>query len=424
MTYQEAANFLSGLTETRIKPGLERITRVLKVLGHPESAYPQIVIGGTNGKGSTAAFACSILEAAGYRTGLYTSPHLRNFEERIRVGSRLLSSEEFASLVADIRDTGVDLSYFEFATAMALLHFSHSGIDMALLEVGLGGRWDATNAVDPLVSVVTGVAMDHGDWLGETLEQVALEKTQILRPGKPGILGKIPPEVREAVLGEARSIGARIRLLGEDFRLVPVGDKLVYTGSNWNIDGLDPGLKGPFQLNNAACALAAIESLEKSGFNIPTFGVRKGLAEVAWPGRFHVVRESPRLIVDSAHNPDAVGALVNALEGCEKPLVWFFSALEDKDIRGMAELMGNRGGTVFLVELDHPRAVGVDRLAETFSGTGLEYFRESSILSGLGNAVAKAGAGGTVVVAGSVYLAGSVLGLLDQYPDVHPGGPA
>ncbi len=424
MTYQEAANFLSGLTETRIKPGLERITRVLKVLGHPESAYPQIVIGGTNGKGSTAAFACSILEAAGYRTGLYTSPHLRNFEERIRVGGRLLSSEEFASLVADIRDTDVDLSYFEFATAMALLHFSRSGIDIALLEVGLGGRWDATNAVDPLVSVVTGVAMDHGDWLGETLEQVALEKTQILRPGKPGIFGKIPPEVKETVLGEARSIGARIRLLGEDYHLAPAGDKLVYTGSRWSIDGLEPGLKGPFQLSNAACALAAIESLEESGFHIPTFAVRKGLAEVAWPGRFHVVRESPRLIVDSAHNPDAVGALVNALEGCEKPLVWLFSALEDKDIRGMAELMGNRGGTVFLVELDHPRAASVDRLAETFSGTGLEYFRESSIFSGMENAVAKAGAGGTVVVAGSVYLAGSVLGFLDKYPDVHPEGPA
>lgn len=416
MTYLEAANFLSGLTETRINPGLERIKRVLTVLGHPESRYPHIVIGGTNGKGSTAAFAASVLEEAGYRAGLYTSPHLCRFEERIRVGNRILSESELASLVTEVKGAGVDLSYFEFATAMALLHFSRAVVDVALLEVGLGGRWDATNAVDPVVSVVTGVAMDHDDWLGETLEQVALEKTQILRPGRPGILGRIPSEVMGTVLGEAGSIGARTRLLNEDFRLSKVQDKWVYTGALWTIDGLEPGLKGPFQLENAACAIAALESLGESGFNIARGAVRKGLAEVRWPGRYHVVQESPRIVVDSAHNPDAVKALVNALEGLEGPLYWLFSALENKDARGMAEIIDGVGAVVCLVPLDHPRGASVKTLMEIFSGTGLEYFGEDSVSSGLKRIVSEAGTRGTVIVAGSVYLAGAVLEHLDVLP--------
>jgi len=421
MTYQEAANYLSGLTETRIKPGLERITRALKVLGSPNSEYPQIIIGGTNGKGSTAAFMGSVLDAAGYRAGLFTSPHLYRFEERIRVGNQFLPPEELSSLVAAIRKTGVDLSYFEFTTAMALLYFSRAGVDLALLEVGLGGRWDATNAVDPVLSVVTSVAMDHCDWLGDTLEQIALEKVQILRPGRPGILGRIPQEVKDVVVGEAGLIGAQIYLLDRDFHLGPLEGKLVYSGLNRSMEGFDLGLKGPFQLSNAACAVAALECLEKTGLNIPTNAVEKGLTEVKWPGRYHVVQESPRLIVDSAHNPDAVVALVNALEGTDGPFVWLFSALKDKDIRGMAELIGGAGGAVYLVELDHPRATSVVDLREIFKGTGLKIFGEDSVSSGLEKALSKAGRRGTVVVAGSVYLAGTVLGLLEEFGENHPG---
>jgi dihydrofolate synthase/folylpolyglutamate synthase len=409
MTYQEAVNYLSGLTETRIKPGLERITRALKVLGSPNSEYPQIIIGGTNGKGSTAAFMGSVLDAAGYRAGLFTSPHLYRFEERIRVGNQFLPPEELS------------LSYFEFTTAMALLYFSRAGVDLALLEVGLGGRWDATNAVDPVLSVVTSVAMDHCDWLGDTLEQVALEKVQILRPGRPGILGRIPQEVKEVVVGEAGLIGAQIYLLDRDFHLGPLEGKLVYSGLNRSMEGFDLGLKGPFQLSNAACAVAALESLEKTGFTIPTGAVSKGLTEVKWPGRYHVVQESPRLIVDSAHNPDAVVALINALEGTDGPLVWLFSALKDKDIRGMAELIDGAGGSVYLVELDHPRAASVVDLREIFKGTGLEIFGEDSVSSGLEKALSKAGRRGTLVVAGSVYLAGTVLGLLEEFGENHPG---
>ncbi len=424
MTYQEAANYLSGLTETRIKPGLERIIRALNILGNPNSEYPQIIIGGTNGKGSTAAFMGSVLDAAGYRAGLFTSPHLYRFEERIRVGNQLLPSEDLPYLVADIRKTGVDLSYFEFTTAMALLHFSRAGVDLALLEVGLGGRWDATNAVDPVLSIVTGVAMDHSDWLGDTLEQVALEKVQILRPGRPAILGRIPQEVKEVVFDEAALIGAQVYLLGRDFRLGPAGGKLVYSGLSRSMEGLDLGLKGFFQLSNAACAIAALESLEKTGINIPSDAVHKGLAEVRWPGRYHVVQESPRLIVDSAHNPDAVAALINALEGTGGPLVWLFSALKDKDTRGMAELIDGAGGAIYLVELDHPRAASVIDLREIFTGTGLKIFGEQSVSSGLERALSKAGRKGTVVVAGSVFLAGSVLGLLGESGEKHPGDMA
>ncbi len=424
MTYQEAANYLSGLTETRIKPGLERIIRALNILGNPNSEYPQIIIGGTNGKGSTAAFMGSVLDAAGYRAGLFTSPHLYRFEERIRVGNQLLPSEDLPYLVADIRKTGVDLSYFEFTTAMALLHFSRAGVDLALLEVGLGGRWDATNAVDPVLSIVTGVAMDHSDWLGDTLEQVALEKVQILRPGRPAILGRIPQEVKEVVFDEAALIGAQVYLLGRDFRLGPAGGKLVYSGLSRSMEGLDLGLKGLFQLSNAACAIAALESLEKTGINIPSDAVHKGLAEVRWPGRYHVVQESPRLIVDSAHNPDAIAALINALEGTGGPLVWLFSALKDKDTRGMAELIDGAGGAIYLVELDHPRAASVIDLREIFTGTGLKIFGEQSVSSGLERALSKAGRKGTVVVAGSVFLAGSVLGLLGESGEKHPGDMA
>jgi len=409
MTYELARSYLASLNESRIKPGLERITEALSALGSPHLKFPHILVGGTNGKGSVVSFMGAALSAAGHRVGLFTSPHLCRFEERIAVGDRAVSEDELPGLVQAVKGVGIELTYFEFATAMALLYFATQGVDLAILEVGLGGRWDATNAGDPVLSIITSIDLDHQGWLGHSLEEIALEKSGIMRKGKPVVVGPMDDSAGQVVLGQAEEMEARVLFFGREFRCGPdvTGGGMEFEGMKWNIRRLVPGMKGFFQFANAACALAGLEYLSATGFEVSEEEASRGIESAKWPGRFHQIEGHPAIIVDSAHNPAAVRKLVVSLDG-PKHLIWLFSALRDKDIAGMAREMKRAGNHFVLVPLDHARARTVPELADGLP-QGAVIHRAASVRQGVGMARQLAGETGCVVVAGSVVLAGEVL---------------
>ncbi|UCG38698.1 MAG: bifunctional folylpolyglutamate synthase/dihydrofolate synthase [bacterium] len=413
MTYELALAYLAGLNESRIRPGLERISAVLSRLGSPHLDYPHIIVGGTNGKGSVVALMGAVLDAAGYRAGRFTSPHLERFEERIVVAGREAAPAEVADLGSAVRRTGVDLSYFEFATAMALLHFSRSGARVALLEVGLGGRWDATNATEPILSVITGISLDHQSWLGESIREIATEKGMIMRRERPVVIGCDDEDALQVLLSMAGSAGAKVLLRGRDFRArwEGQGDTLQFEGRRWSMSGLRLGLPGRFQIGNAAVALAALEVLDTEGFPVDGRHVAEGLEGARWRGRFHLFGGSPAIIVDAAHNREAARALVGSIpEGAS--VVWVLSALGDKDLGGMATEMLRVGSRFVLVPLDHPRAMTTGELRSRMPPEALVTL-SGSLPEGIEEARRQAGEKGLVVVAGSVFLAAKALGTLE-----------
>jgi len=414
MTYELALSYLAGLNESRIKPGLGRIRKALTAVGSPHLKFPHVLVGGTNGKGSVVSFMGAVLSDAGYRAGLFTSPHLHKFEERIVVDSRAVDRDELPGLVKRVKGLGVEMTYFEFATVMALLYFALQGVDLAILEVGLGGRWDATNASDPMLSVITSVDLDHQDWLGHTLEEIAVEKSAIIRNGNPVVVGPLEATVREIVLKQAEAAGSRVIEFGRDFCSVwdITGSSLHYEGLKWNMKRLVPGLKGTFQLDNVSCALAALEALTASGFSIMEDKAVLGIESARWPGRFQEVEGSPPIIVDAAHNRAAVKALIASLDS-EKQVVWLFSALSDKDIGGMTVEMMGVGNRFVLVPLNHPRGRTVRELEEAMP-EGSKITKTSNVKRGIEEARKLAGEKGCVVVAGSVVLAGEVLKVLGE----------
>lgn len=417
MTYELALSYLASLNESRIKPGIERMEEGLSALGSPHMKFPHLLVGGTNGKGSVVSFMGAALSGAGHRAGLFTSPHLHKFEERIVVDSHTVTRNELPGLVQAVKDVGVEMTYFEFATVMALLYFARQSVDLAILEVGLGGRWDATNATDPVISVITSVELDHQNWLGHTLEEIAREKSGIMRSEKPVVVGPMGSAAREVVLQQAEAVGARVILFERDFIAGrdPTGSSLHFEGMRWSIKGVVPGLKGLFQLDNAACALAALEALAASGFEVSEEKAVQGIESARWPGRFQEVEGSPPIIVDAAHNQAAVKALIASLDK-GIPVVWLFSVLSDKDLEGMAGEMTRLGHRFVLVPLDHPRGMTARELEERMP-EGADIIRVSNVRQGVEEARKLAGEKGCVVVAGSVVLAGEVLKELGtQYP--------
>ncbi len=422
MTPEEATGFLAGLAENRIQPGLSRMERALDLLGHPHRRFPHLLVGGTNGKGSTTAFLASCLREAGYRTGQYTSPHLVRFHERIRVDGAALPPALLPPLVEEVRALGLPLSYFEFATALALLHFARAGAQVAVLEVGMGGRMDAVNATDPVLSVITTIARDHTEWLGDDLPSIAREKAGILRPWAPVVVGAVGGEARCALLAEVEAAQSDPFLLGTHFSWTAGrGSSLDYHGLRWELPGLALALPGAYQRDNAACALAAAELLDQEGLCVREEYARAGLASAVWPGRFQTVPGSPPVTVDAAHNPAGMRVLVEALRQAfpsEPPPVWLFSALADKDIPGLAAEVSAWAREVVVVPLQHPRAASASVLAQAFAARGVTVREAVGPERGLALARERAALapGGRVAAAGSSFLAGAVLPLLGVEP--------
>lgn len=385
--------WLEALGPQRIRPGLARTSALLASLGHPERSFRSVLVGGTNGKGSTAAFAASLLCAAGVRSGLYTSPHLVDVTERVRVDERDVSARELDDVLALLSavsgEGALAPTYFEALTVAAFELFRRSRVEVALVEVGIGGRLDATNVLTPEVSIVTNVGRDHLDVLGPSLADVAREKAGIFRRGQPALTAATG-ETLALLTEEARRAGARI------VAVPPCAPELL---------ALAP-LPGAHQRANLALALAAASAFAP----LDELAIRRGVAAVRWPGRLQRLSRPGRreLLLDGAHNPDGAEALAAYLDSAglsgEVPLL--FGALGDKDVAGTFSPLASRARRVALVAPDSPRAVPASELAARLSRP------ESEAAAGVEEALARLeGTPGRapVVVAGSLYLVGEVL---------------
>ncbi len=424
MNYQQAWTFLDNLQFFKIKLGLDAMTTFLGRVGNPHHRLSCIHIGGTNGKGSVAATLLSILTAAGYKVGLYTSPHLSDVRERFRIGNNFISRDDFARLATVIKNVlaGEQITYFEFTTTMALLWFAEQKVDLALMEVGMGGRLDATNVITPLVSVITNVSMDHEQYLGTTLAQVAGEKAGIIKPGVPAVTGVDDGAVKAVITEKCRQTGSPLYLLGRDFS----GDRSQDGQQKWNYNGIKKrytdlplAMKGGYQHDNAAMALAALELLPPT---LPTeeYAIQQGLAAVHWPGRLEelhvaVAAERPNdkhhVLLDGAHNPAGVEALRRALEDDfdYRKLILIWGAMADKDIAATLETIGPLADRIIFTRPESERSARPDDLLTCLSrqnGKHKHVMTTETVNEALDTAATLATGDDLICVAGSLYLVG------------------
>ena len=394
--------YLASLQPLAMRLGLERMERALDALGHPERGLRILHVAGTNGKGSTCAMAARALLEAGHRTGLYTSPHLVRFNERIAFAGEPIEDEVLGRLAETVRrscpwhDAGAPgdrLTYFEFATLLALLHFAESGADAVVLEVGLGGRFDATNAVRPEVCAVSRIGLDHTEMLGDTLAAIAREKAGIFKAGVPCVVAHAQsPEAMDALRQEAERRGA-------PFTVAPPS----YPGPI--------ALAGEHQRGNAALAAAALRLLDAAGVSVPDAAIARGIARARWPGRLETVAG---VLLDGAHNPDGAAALAAALPALHpgRAVELVFGSLADKDHRGMLGALAPAVRGLHLVEPPSPRGRPTVTYRELARGLVPAAHEDGSLAEAIACARRAAGRDGLVCVAGSLYLVGEARALL------------
>ncbi len=437
MNYAAALQYLDSFVDfERQSPGkagrtdftLERIEQLAEKLGHPERRFRSVHIAGTKGKGSTAAFCESMARAAGLRVGTYSSPHLIDMRERIRldgrpVARRLLTRtlsrcrsgyEEVRAAPGDRR-----LTYFEALTHLAFQIFADVGVNLAVVEVGMGGRLDATNIIAPLASVITAISRDHTEQLGESLAEIAGEKAGIAKPDVPLLVAPQPPEALESILGAARRMRAGpVLILGRDLELTPGGRRagsyrtMTLRTPSRRYEGLKVRLLGAHQLENAALAVAAMEvAAGRGGFSMTEDAVRRGLEKARWPGRFEVAQRKPVLtVLDGAHNPDSMRKLMRALDEefpRRRPLAVVFAAAGDKDVEAMLGEVAPSAELVVATESGNPRGLDPRVISEIAGRRGAKRVAaERDVGKALSKARDAAGPKGLVLVTGSLYLVG------------------
>jgi dihydrofolate synthase/folylpolyglutamate synthase len=423
---------------------LDHMRRLAEALGNPHRRLQSVLIAGTNGKGSTAATLASITQAAGYRTGLYTSPHLLRVNERMQINQESISDAEFAMFFERVDTAATELmergalpwhpSFFEMLTAMMFEYFASAGVDLAVLEVGMGGRLDATNIADPCVSVITDIDFDHQKFLGETLPEIAREKAGIIRPKGLVVLLPQHPLVNETLGTEilerdARPVSAvkymppltpdagqhtpsAPELVGRNhFPLAVMGEEIM----------VDFPLAGRHQLRNLALAITAAEQLNNFGFCISPQHIEQGIRNTRWPGRFEVLPAetgSPETVLDVAHNPAGAWALRSALSTFyeDRPLTFVFGAMRDKAIQEIADILFPLAERVIATRADNPRAASPEEIIGFGRHSQAEILAEESVTAALDRARLLAGGKGVVVITGSIYIVGEALGILAQKP--------
>ena len=451
MSYETAVASMFALghelahTPTR-KFDLAHMRVLLSVLSHPERAFASVLIAGTNGKGSTAATLASILMVSGLKTGRYTSPHLIRINERIQINGVEISDDDFARLHGEIDAVAERLveagdlpwhpSFFEMMTAIAFLHFARERVEIAVLEVGMGGRLDATNVVEPLVSVITDISLDHQKFLGNTVGEIAWEKAGIVRPH--GVVVTLPqqPEANDVIgnsilnldavgvsavqyvppvspgSSEPRVPSRESKSVRSQYCLAVMGEEIV----------VESPLLGRHQLRNTALAIAAAEELSKKGIEgISAEAIERGIRETRWPGRFQVLPERgdwPEVVFDVAHNPAGAWALRSALSERygDRPLIFVFGAMRDKAISEMAEILFPVAQSVIVTRPNNPRSATPEEIREAGRRTGAEIEAIAEVPAALERARALAGAGEAIVVTGSIYLVGEAMQALGVNP--------
>ena len=421
--YRDSLDYLYGLERHGIVFGLANIRNILKSLGNPQEKVKGIHIGGTNGKGSTAAMIQSILSRCGYRVGLYASPHLISFTERIRIDDREITEGEVARLTERIRgavrEGGIPetFTFFDFTTAMALLYFVEAGVDLAILEVGLGGRLDSTNVVDPLLAIITNISLDHRDYLGDTLEDVAREKAGIIKEGRAVVTAATQPKVLDLVKRACLKKKAPLFRVGRDFRGRRAGPRRFhYHGRKLNFRNLELKLAGRHQIINATTALGAIEILGEKVDRIADEAIYEGLRDVQWPGRLEVVMESPTVLLDGAHNPDAAKRLKEAIleEFTYERLLLALGIMNDKDYRRIISILVPLADMTVLCRPRYERAAPPQVLLNEV--TGIE--TRAEIIEDVGEAVQHLLSMGSerdlICITGSFYTIGEAKAYLSK----------
>jgi len=420
---------------------LDHMRVLLAALDHPERRFPSVLIAGTNGKGSTAATLASILRASGLKTGLYTSPHLVRINERIRVNGEAISDDDFAALQGHVDAVAEKLveraelpwhpSFFEMMTAIAFEHFAREKVELAVLEVGMGGRLDATNVVDPRVSVITDISLDHQKYLGDTVGEIAREKVGIIRPGGAVVTLPQQPEANDVIGNTILDVGARaVNAVpyvppvspGSTQYLVPSTEQgktgfvyrypLAVLGEQILVE---TSLVGRHQLRNVALAVAAAVELKQQGFNgITAQSIERGIRETQWPGRFQVMAARagwPEMVLDVAHNPAGAWALRSALSERyeDRLLIFVFGAMRDKAISEMTEILFPLAERVIATRPENPRSASPEEIRQAAARTGVEIEAVEDVQQAVERARALAGSSELVVITGSIYLVGEVM---------------
>jgi len=427
VTYEEALAYLDSLEVLGIRPGLDRIRTLLARLGDPQAMFPSVLIAGTNGKGSVAADVASILRQAGHAPGVYTSPHLVRFEERIVVGETPIAATELAALTSELRDViAADRllrndppTYFEATTALAFLHFSTRKVPIAVLEVGMGGRFDATNVVTPLACAVTQIAMDHTQWLGRTLGEIAYQKAGILKPGVPAAISRQETAAIDVLRDEARRVGAPLTLtLDCEVRPSRFPDPPVFslvTPSGGPYPEIALSLRGVHQVDNATTAVLVAEHLAAAGVRgIDARTIAAGLHASIWPGRLELIPGHPDLLLDGAHNPAGCATLAAYLEQYQsgRPTTIVFAAMKDKPVAEMLDILCPLAHKVILTGLSVRRGEAPGTLKRLAAERHPDTVQASSVDGALRLALDGAPSGALVVVSGSLYLVGEVKRIL------------
>ncbi|MDO8535968.1 MAG: folylpolyglutamate synthase/dihydrofolate synthase family protein [Candidatus Omnitrophota bacterium] len=433
MTYPEALQYLDSFVNFEKSDGynyktsfkLERMKRLTALLGDPQLSVRSIHIAGSKGKGSTASYVHSILGAAGFKTGLYTSPHLVSFRERIRIGDELIGEGDLARILCRIK-IAVESSmkddrptFFEIYTALAYIYFKEKGADIAVYEVGLGGRLDATNLLEPIVSAITPLSYEHTDKLGDTLTDIAVEKCGIIKSGSVCVSAPQEPEALKVIEGVCKNKSVRLILVGRDIRVKGAvsdedSNRFDLSGTLKEYKGLKTSLVGPHQMVNAATAIGIVEALRIGNFAVPDEAVRNGIRDAKWPGRLEVIGRKPSIVLDGAHNKASAHILAEAVKKIFKynDLILVLGVSKDKDVKGILEELLPAAGTVILTKSKVlSRAMDPLNIKEMISNMkhGIkDVIITDNTIDALSKALAAAQPKDLVLVTGSLFIVGEV----------------
>jgi len=421
MDYKEALTYIDGVSWLGSKPGLERITELLEKLGRPQDRLKFIHIAGTNGKGSCAAMLASVMKAGGYKTGLFTSPYLSRFNERMQINGKQIGDEALAEIVSQIKPAAEAMAdhptEFEMMTAAALLWFKQEACDIAVLETGLGGRLDATNVIaTPEAAVIMNIGMDHTQVLGDTVEKIAEEKAGIIKPGCDCVLYQQDERVVALIRRRCRELGASLRIA--DFAQIHsefdslYGQSFTYKGEAYALP-----LLGRHQLKNAAVALETVEVLRNKGWKLEQSEVEHGIYAVAWPGRFEIVHDEPLFIVDGGHNPQCAQTVVENLETYfpERDRILLVGMLADKDCAGTLDVLAPAADSFICITPESPRALPAEDLAKLLKKYRKPVTVCPDIREAVGMAIDTAGKTGVICAVGSLYSVGAIRSCFDLH---------
>lgn len=421
MFTKETTTYLELLSTSGTASNLHRFKMLLDLLGNPQEKLKYIHIAGTNGKGSTASFITSILQAAHYKVGLYTSPDLLSVTERIRIGNDFISEENFEELLAEVREATSHLpdssllTYFEILTAVGFLYYAKQGCDLVVLETGLGGKYDATNAItSPLCSVITTISYDHTQRLGHTLQAIASQKAGIIKPYTPTICYPQEPEALQVITTTCKMQRATLHLC--DLQNLSIhsshleGQVFTYKSGSITYDNLAITLLGKHQCFNAALAIEVIEVLLSAGLSISKEAIYKGLAQTRWPGRLEIIHRKPLFIIDGAHNVQGAKALRDAVLTYfkDKKIIYLFGSLKDKDYEQTLELTMPLAQTAILVTPPSARAVGTDLLEAKVKVYCPQVYTAPTLEEGTHLALSLADEESVIIAFGSLYFIGEL----------------